>query len=233
MRAALGTWWSRGVAAVTSSIDSRIPPRPGADRTLYLTFDDGPNESGTSRLLSVLKRYAIPATFFLVGRNAQRMPDAVRRIAAAGHEIGNHSFSHIDAWKASRRATIADFRRGTRTLDALIPQPVRLLRPPYGRVTHAVAHWAIRRRQRLTLWDVMPPDFQPGVSAALLSQRLIDGVRAGSIICLHDNDTSAAVTPDALDRSLPVLLERGWRFELLPETDTADVPQPGELQPGD
>ena len=90
------------------------------------------------------------------------------------------------------------------------------MRPPFGRVTLAVAHWAIRKRQRLTLWDLMPADFRPGVSVNRVSRTLLRGVRRGSIVCLHDNDRSLAVTPRALEFSIPRLLDDGWEFALPP-----------------
>ena len=216
MRAVCATWFSRILSSLTSTIDSRIPAAKSAPKTLYLTFDDGPTKFGTAELLDVLAKFSVPATFFLLGRNVERHPQLVRRILDLGHDVGNHSHSHIDAWKSSRRQTLADFRRCSNVLKQTLGVSVRLLRPPFGRVTPALAHWAIRRKQRLTLWDVMPPDFQPGISTSQIVRKMTRGVRNGSIICLHDNEQSRSVTPAALETALPQLQAEGWKFARLP-----------------
>jgi peptidoglycan-N-acetylglucosamine deacetylase len=217
MKSHLATLFCRGLASVTRTIDARIPPASPGERTLYLTFDDGPHPLGTNALLDVLLRNNVPATFFLVGENARRYPELVRRIVDAGHEVGNHSQTHIDGWKASRVSVLRDYIRGSRTLTEIAGhEPIRL-RPPFGKITNAVSQWAIRHRQRVTLWDVMPPDFDPRSTVKSLSRSLLRGVRPGSIVCLHDNDVAATRTPQVLADCLPRLRKEGWAFAALPE----------------
>jgi peptidoglycan/xylan/chitin deacetylase (PgdA/CDA1 family) len=151
-----------------------------------------------------------------VGENAERRPELVRRIVDAGHGIGNHSQTHVDGWKASRIAVLRDYFRGSRTLAGITGNVPTRLRPPFGKITKAVAKWGIRHRQRVTLWDVMPPDFDPRSTVESLSRSLLRGVRPGSIVCLHDNDVSATRTPQVLEHCLPRLSDLGWTFAALP-----------------
>jgi peptidoglycan-N-acetylglucosamine deacetylase len=217
MRSQLATLFCRGLAALTRTIDARIPPSSPGERTLYLTFDDGPHPVGTNALLNVLSRNSAPATFFLIGENARRFPELVRRIVDAGHAVGNHSQTHVNGWKASRIATLRDYIHGSRTLAEITGRVPNRLRPPFGKITKAVARWGIRHRQRVTLWDVMPPDFDPRSTVQSLSRSLQRGVRPGSIVCLHDNNVSATRTPQVLERCLPRLREEGWVFASLPK----------------
>jgi len=217
MKARLATWFCRGLSRLAETIDTRIVPASGDRRTVYLTFDDGPHPQGTETLLDVLDRHHVPATFFLVGENAARRPHLVRRIFEAGHMIGNHSHTHIDAWRASGRTVLRDFSRGSRILERLTGQPVQRMRPPYGKVTPTLARWAIRRKQRLTLWDVLPPDFHRRSKPRQLADHLLHGARPGSIICLHDNDVSQEKTPQMLAECLPRMKQAGWTFAVLPE----------------
>ena len=210
MRAALGTLFAKGVSLFASEIRCRMPA--GTDRRIYLTFDDGPTPDGTPEILDILAQYGIPATFFLVGRNAVRYPALVRSLPTAGHAIGNHSFSHLDAWKASGRLLEHDLSRATKTLANLLGEPPRWMRPPFGRVTPAMMRWCRRNEQRVLLWDMMPPDFEPGVTYRQIVQKLTRGIRRGSVICLHDNALSRRVTPAALRVALPRLLDAGWQF---------------------
>jgi len=223
LKSQLATLFCRGLASLTRTIDARIPPASPAERTLYLTFDDGPHPAGTVALLDVLARHRAAATFFLIGENAQRQPDLVRNIIDAGHAVGNHSQTHVDGWKASRIATLRDYLRGSQTLAEITGHVPNRLRPPFGKITNAVAQWGIRHRQRVTLWDVMPPDFDPRSTVESLSRSLLRGVRPGSIVCLHDNDASASRTPQLLEECVPRLREEGWTFAALPDVQPREA----------
>src|SRR5689334_11503346 len=101
MRARAATWFSRGVSLLRPEILCRLPPN--GRRQVALTFDDGPTAEGTAELLELLGARGIKATFFLVGKNALAHPRLVRQLVEEGHLVGNHSFSHVDAWRAPPR----------------------------------------------------------------------------------------------------------------------------------
>ena len=185
------------------------------DRVAYLTFDDGPRAESTDRLLEVLAHFDARATFFLLGAQAERHPGRVRALHAAGHTVGNHSYTHPDAWRTPSPTVLGELARTTALLEDQLQTPVRWMRPPYGRFTGAMRSWCREHGQRLTMWDVMPGDFLAGTTVAALERRLLASLRPGSVVVLHDNPAVRHVTPAALERVLRTLSQDGWRFAAL------------------
>ncbi|MGE3316000.1 MAG: polysaccharide deacetylase family protein [Planctomycetaceae bacterium] len=211
MRAALATWFAKGIAGYLPEIRCRLPVEAD-QKQVYLTFDDGPTLDGTPRILDVLDRLNVTATFFLVGKNAVAHPSLVRAIQQAGHTIGSHSHQHLDAWRASAGAVMRDLTNGMRAIEDVIGSPVKWMRPPFGRITRAVVRWSRRNGQQILLWDILPADFSQGTTRRRIVRQLTAGLRAGSVICLHDNAKALRITPDALEIALPQLLDAGWKF---------------------
>ena len=202
--AGLGATASLGLAAGGFAYASRwpasqlfgsaliAPPCPGE---LALTFDDGPNPVWTPRLLEVLSRRGVRATFFLVGSRAQAEPSLVRQIAAAGHLIGNHSWSHLNLALASS-ATIEDqLTRTSQTLEEITGAPVLFFRPPFGARRPATLRIARRLGLSPVLWNAMTSDWK-NPSADAIARRLqskIDGLYRRGLaanIVLHDGSHS-------------------------------------------
>lgn len=215
--------WSGTVVprCVSWMFDSTLWSLPGdfVRPRIALTFDDGPEPGVTERVLAALARHRAPATFFMLGRNVRRHPDLVRRVADAGHAIGNHSDSHIDGWRVRTPALLADFNRGTDALAGILRHPPHWMRPPYGHLTLPLIVWCRQQQQRMVMWDVAPPDYCPGVSQREVHQLLDNWLRPGSIVLLHDNATAGAVTPKLLDDYLPRLRDAGWDFASLPDSE--------------
>ncbi len=168
------------------------PPHPGE---LALTFDDGPNPAWTPRLLDLLARRDVRATFFLVGSHAQAHPALVRQIAAAGHLIGNHSWSHRNLALASSAAIEEQLSRTNQTLAEITGAPPCFFRPPFG--ARRPATLRIARRLGLTpvLWNAMTSDWKnPSADAiALRLQTKIDRLYRRGLaanIVLHDGSHS-------------------------------------------
>jgi len=168
------------------------PPRPGE---LALTFDDGPNPAWTPRLLELLSRRGVRATFFLVGSRAQAEPSLVRQIVAAGHLIGNHSWSHLNLALAPSSMIEDQLYRTSETLAQLTSTPVLYFRPPFG--ARRPATLCIARRLGLVpvLWNAMTSDWKnPSADAISLKlQHKIDRLyRQGMAanIVLHDGSHS-------------------------------------------
>ena len=166
------------------------PRRPGE---LALTFDDGPNPAWTPRLLDLLAGHDVRATFFMVGSHAQAEPALVRRVAEAGHLIGNHSWSHPNLAVTAAGRVEEELARTSRTLEEITGAPIRYFRPPFG----ARRPLALRAARRLgmvpVLWTAMTSDWsEPSVDrivARLTSRidRLERRGRAGNIV-LHDGN---------------------------------------------
>lgn len=188
---------------------------PHGRNEAYLTFDDGPTQTLTGRLLDLLDQHEVKATFFLIGSHAKRDAGLVRALDAAGHTVGNHTFSHPDAWRTPAARLVSELERTTGLLEDLIQKPIRWMRPPYGRFTQAMREWCQLRRQRMTMWDVMPADYLPGTTSDQLTQRIGRGLRSGSIVVLHDNPKTQHITPKALQELIPRYKEAGWQFSAL------------------
>jgi peptidoglycan/xylan/chitin deacetylase (PgdA/CDA1 family) len=164
------------------------PQQPGE---LALTFDDGPNPAWTPRLLEILARREVRATFFMVGSRAEKEPALIRQIVAAGHLIGNHSWSHLNLALASARRIEEELTRASRTLEQISGEPVRYFRPPFGARRPEVLRAARRLGLIPVLWNAMTSDWKnpsaDAIAATLI--RKIDGLERKGFaanIVLHD-----------------------------------------------
>lgn len=215
----MGSWaWMAGVGAAAGLAaggcayaalwpGSRIfgealiaPDRPGE---LALTFDDGPNPVWTSRLLELLARHQVRATFFLLGSHAQLQPELVRRIAAAGHLVGNHSWSHPNLALSGRARIREELARTRGALEQLTGSQVKYFRPPFGARRPASLEIARELGMIPVLWNAMASDWSDPSGeriAARLSRkidRLAQRRRAANVV-LHDGghlDTGAYRAP--------------------------------------
>jgi peptidoglycan-N-acetylglucosamine deacetylase len=164
------------------------PRRPGE---LAITFDDGPSEKWTPKLLDVLARWDVKATFFLIGEYAQRQPSLVRRIANEGHLIGNHSWSHPNMALTGKRRVQDELRRTSDALEQITGSAVRYFRPPFGARRPAVLRVASGQGMIPVMWNAMTDDWKEA-SEERIARRLIEKIDrvggkgfAGNIV-LHD-----------------------------------------------
>jgi len=166
------------------------PQRPGE---LALTFDDGPNTLWTPRILELLASHQLPAIFFMVGSRAQAEPELVRQVAAAGHLIGNHSWSHPNLAYCSARRIAEELSRAKETLEQISGAPVRYFRPPFGARRPEVLRAARRLGMIPVLWNAMTSDWKEP-SADAIARRLAGKIdrneRRGlaTTIVLHDGN---------------------------------------------
>ncbi|MGD0629084.1 MAG: polysaccharide deacetylase family protein [Terracidiphilus sp.] len=172
----------------TLTAPRNVAGRPGE---LALTFDDGPNPACTPRLLDILAQHDVRATFFLIGSFAQQQPGLVRRILAAGHLIGNHSWSHPNLALTSARRVDEELTRTRDTLRQLAGVPIRYFRPPYGARRPHVLRAARQLGMESVTWNAMTTDWSEP-SADNIAGRLIRKIdhlhqkgRAANIV-LHD-----------------------------------------------
>jgi peptidoglycan/xylan/chitin deacetylase (PgdA/CDA1 family) len=164
-----------GLFGTVTRVETR---RPAA----ALTFDDGPHPVYTPRLLDILERHGAHATFFMVGENAQRHPELVRRVSEAGHAIGNHSWDHPSFPLISRRERRDQIQR---CAAALVPHGSPLFRPPYGMQDVASRLDAGRLGYSVIAWSVTSDDWCGGDAAAVAGQ-IESALEPGCIVVLHD-----------------------------------------------
>ncbi|MGO8757503.1 MAG: polysaccharide deacetylase family protein [Terracidiphilus sp.] len=164
------------------------PKRPGE---LALTFDDGPNAAWTPKLLEILAEHNVRATFFLLGSRAAANPELVRRIAAAGHLIGGHSWSHPSLARSSPARIREELKRTQETLERITGAPVKFFRPPFGARRPAVFRIAREMGLEPVLWNAMTSDWD-NPSADRIADRLAEKIARleqhgyAANIVLHD-----------------------------------------------
>lgn len=190
---------------------------PGGD-PVYLTFDDGPDPDWTPQILDALGEAGMHATFFVIGEQAQREPGLLRRVAAAGHAIGNHTFSHRHPWSMSEADARAQVRDGAKALRDVLGRPASLYRPPHGRDRACMADEARLLGEHLVSWNLSAIDWGWFGTAQRIAARLAR-IRANDIVLMHDG-RNRYNRPDQLLRVLPGFLSElrrhGLRSRALP-----------------
>jgi peptidoglycan-N-acetylglucosamine deacetylase len=192
---------------------------PRDRRRIALTFDDGPDPRWTPRVLDVLGAAGVRGTFFLIGERAERAPQIVKRMAAEGHEIGNHSWSHRSLWLCGPGATDGEIRRGHEQIATLTGTPPRHFRPPWGMVNAAMFAAVRRVGERCVFWSIQPEGQRPAPPERQV-EYVLGRAHPGAIVDLHDAEGTPAA-PARLLRALPALLEglreRGYAFTTVAE----------------
>lgn len=185
--------------AITVQINPEQP-------VVALTFDDGPNARYTPQVLDILYEQQVPATFFLIGEKFTGNKLLIREMAASGHEIGNHTFSHPDLTKLDSRTIQWEIQRTEEKLKEILPgDPMKYVRPPYGRYTEDVQK-AIGLP--LVLWTIDSGDWE-APNAENIYTALISKIQNGDIIVFHDDN---AQTVKALERIILELKKRDFQF---------------------
>lgn len=154
-------------------------------KQLAVTFDDGPHPNFTPQLLDLLKNLNVKATFFVIGKMAEKYPDLVKQIDADGHGVGNHTFSHVTLTKVPFKDEVIEYRANNDLLSRLIGKRIRFCRPPGGDYDEDVIRAATDCSLTTVLWTDDPGDYaDPGTQ--VLAQRTLTKLSNGGIILLHD-----------------------------------------------
>jgi len=195
-------------------------PHAKGDKVLYLTFDDGPHPVATPFVLEALRRYGATGTFFCIGKNVQEYPHIYRRILEEGHRVGNHTQHHLNGWKSSDAAYLADAGQAARYIDS------DLFRPPYGRISAFQASLLKRPpfEYQIIMWDVLSADFDRQLHPGKCARNVIRHARPGSIIVFHDSEKAYPRLEVALPAVLEHFKEKGYRFDGI---------RPGLMRQGD
>ena len=185
----------------------------GHGDVVSLTFDDGPNPPDTLRLLDVLRRRHVRAVFCLWGDHVREHPEVVRRIAAEGHVLCNHSLHHDDLSVLTPEQIRADLAETSALIRRAVPHArIPYFRAPFGswgqspQVSAALGMQPLGWRLAITDWE------PPGTD--VLVQRLRDGITPGAVVLLHDGGGDRSQTVEAVDQIIPELRAQGWRFTL-------------------
>ena len=185
---------------------------PQKEKTVYLTFDDGPIPEVTPWVLDLLKKYNIKATFFCVGDNVRKYPEVFKMVVSAGHSVGNHTFNHLQGFKVRS----GKYVENVELADSYIRS--NLCRPPHG-------HLRIRqgtklsKKFRFVMWDVITRDYNMKLSGEYVLNVVKRYARNGSIIVFHDSIKAEENMKYALPKAIEFLLSEGYKFEKITEEE--------------
>jgi len=194
--------------------------KPGT-RQLALTYDDGPNDPHTLRLLEVLAKHNVKATFFLIGCYVKQRPDIAREVVRAGHVVGNHTFSHPNLIFASARQTRRQLLDCGQALTDAVGEQSRLFRPPFGGRRPSTLRIARTLGLEPVMWRVTGWDWK-GKPAEYVERRVMQQVRGGDVILLHDGGhltfgADRSPTVIATDRLITRYKSEGYEFVTVSE----------------
>lgn len=181
----------------------------GSDKNaVHLTFDDGPTPDITPRILEILARYDVKATFFCLGKNVDQYPELYKMIVDAGHRTGNHTYSHIKGWGIPTEYYVEDVDLAAQLIDS------DLFRPPYGRIKRRQAE-VLSKRYRLVMGGIVSQDYNPSLSPRKVLRNVTEYDLGGAIIVFHDSVKSFRNTSYALPRAIEYIKKKGYEFRTL------------------
>lgn len=183
---------------------------PTKSKEIYLTFDDGPIPEITPWVLDQLKKYNAKATFFCVGENINKHPKIFKRILEEDHQVGNHTFNHLNGWSTENRP----YFHNVKSCNDLIQSS--LFRPPYGRLRPAQAQF-LNRHYKIIMWDVLSGDFDAKTSKEKCFENVVSSAKEGSIIVFHDNIKAFENLKYTLPRILKYYSNLGFTFSAIHE----------------
>ena len=200
-------WWVRKL------FSSYIWKVPVTDKSIFLTFDDGPHPTITPWVLNELKKWDAKATFFCIGRNVILFPEVYMRILADGHATGNHTYSHLNGWKTNTAIYLKDIMEANNIIDS------DLFRPPYGRIKGSQAKQlsVIMKKNyvKFVMWDVLSADFDSSISPETCARIVLKHVEPGSVVVFHDSEKAFTNLHFALPVVLESLKKEGFSFKKL------------------
>jgi len=181
-------------------------------KIVYITFDDGPHPVVTRFVLEQLDKYDCKATFFCIGDCVQRHPEVYKELQAAGHQVGNHTFHHLNSWKTSRSMYLNDIDIAREVIDS------QLFRPPYGRITPQIAQKLSAKGYKIVLWDVLSGDFDLKRSTTSCLKNIKKHTRNGSIVVFHDSEKAFPKLEKILPEYLEFLKLKGFQAKVIKHT---------------
>jgi len=182
-------------------------------KQIAITFDDGPHPAFTPKLLDILKQYGVKATFFLVGEMAEKAPDLVKAELAAGHDVGNHTYHHVNLTKIPQEDVATEIKACGDVIQQITGKAPHLFRPPGGDYSRRVAETMEALGYTMVLWTDDPGDYaSPGDK--VIETRVLDTISNGGIVLIHDG---VQQTVDVLPQILTYLKDKGYEFVTVDE----------------
>ena len=180
------------------------------DKSIYLTFDDGPVDEVTPYVIDILDQYNAKATFFCVGENIEQNPEIFKRLKDQGHSIGSHSHNHLSGWATENKQYLTNVDKAAKLSRS------NLFRPPYGRIKLSQAK-KIQENYQIIMWDVLSGDFDPKVTPKQCFNNVVSNAQSGSIVVFHDSQKSYNVLKEVLPKVLEHYSSLGYQFKSITE----------------
>jgi peptidoglycan/xylan/chitin deacetylase (PgdA/CDA1 family) len=178
---------------------------PGSDKTIYLTFDDGPTPEISDFVIETLNRYNAQATFFCLGKNIEKNQDVFQRLLTNNHKIGNHTYNHLNGWKTNNALYYENIDKFNKIYQTDI------FRPPYGRIKLSQLRY-LKKIYRIYLWSVISYDFDENISPDICLANVIKNTKTGSVIVFHDSFKAKKNLVYTLPRVLDYFSEKHYTF---------------------
>jgi peptidoglycan/xylan/chitin deacetylase (PgdA/CDA1 family) len=175
------------------------------EKSVYLTFDDGPNPKVTPLVLDILDKFGVKATFFCVGENVKKYPEVFREVKRRGHTVGNHTFNHLKGYKSSTQ----DYVKNVWKADEYVHS--NLFRPPHGRIKLSQIR-TLKKDFKIIMWDFITYDFDSKVTPDAILKEVKKRTRNGSIVIFHDSLKAEKNMLAALPKALEFWKEEGYEI---------------------
>lgn len=226
-------FFTQGAAVSANATERKLPiySVETADKKVSLTFDVAWGNEDTEKIINILKKYNVKATFFIVGEWVEKYPESVKSLHAAGHDIENHSDTHPHMTKLSAEQSAAEIKNCNERIKKITGISPTLLRPPYGDYNNSVIESAKSEKMQTIQWDVDSLDWKNPTSDEM-QKRISRKVQNGSIILLH---VGAKNTPEALPGIIEDLQKQGYSFVTVKELvypDNATIDSNGRQHKG-
>jgi peptidoglycan/xylan/chitin deacetylase (PgdA/CDA1 family) len=207
--------WVKTNSLIKKVFNNLVWDIPNSDKKIFLTFDDGPIPEITEWVLDILKSEEIKATFFCIGDNIKKHPEVYKRILAEGHQIGNHTFNHLNGWKTDTNHYIDNFKLCETECLKLNTEHSFLFRPPYGKIKPSQTKAIRNLGYKIIMWDVLSYDFDPNIIPEKCLENVISNTEQGSIIVFHDSKKAEKNLKYALPKAIQILKNRGVIFDVI------------------
>ena len=178
-------------------------------KVLFLTFDDGPIPEVTPWVLDELTKYNAKATFFCIGDNVRKYPNVYKQLLTNGHQVGNHTFSHVNGWKTNSNHYLESTEKAASYINS------KLFRPPHGKVKPSQVRALRKQGYKIIMWDVLSADFDQNISPEQCLENVLNNTEKGSIVVFHDSLKAKKNLYYTLPKVLKHFSNKGFEFKKL------------------
>ncbi|MDR3652042.1 MAG: polysaccharide deacetylase family protein [Paludibacter sp.] len=179
-----------------------------SSKVIYVTFDDGPVPEVTPRVLDLLDKFNVKATFFCVGENVQKHPDIYAEMIKRGHKTGNHTFNHLKGLSVTNEEYVANIEKAAQYIDS------KLFRPPYGQIKRGQRK-KLQSKYDIVMWDLITHDYNQNLSKESIFNNIKHFSRNGSIVVFHDSIKAKNNMLYVLPLAIEYWNSQGFTFDVL------------------